>query len=99
MAGRWVPTGRPLRHAGGVWTLLSEYWRIAVVVLAGALLLLARRRAPRWVVAAYGLLVAATGIGWLAGMTWRGTLVVLAGLVLIASAYWLRSEEKHAAQR
>jgi membrane protein implicated in regulation of membrane protease activity len=73
--------------------LLGEYWRIAVVVLAGTLLLAVRRRAPRWVVAAYGLLVAAVLIAWLVDMTWRGTLVVFAGLVLISSAFWLRREE------
>lgn len=77
-----------------VWGLLGEYWRIAVVVVTGLLVLVLRRRVPRWVLAAWALLVAAVVMAWLVDMSWRGTLVIFAGLVLIASAFWLRAEER-----
>jgi membrane protein implicated in regulation of membrane protease activity len=82
-----------------VWGLLGEYWRLAVVVGTGLLVLLLRRRAPRWVLAAWALLVAAVVLAWVVDMSWPGTLVLFCGLVLIASAFWLRAEERQAASR
>ena len=82
-----------------VWALLGEYWRIAVVGGSGLLVLVLRRRVSRWVLAAWGLLTAAVVLGWSVGMTWRGTLVVFGGMLLIASALWLRTEERRAVSR
>jgi hypothetical protein len=79
-----------------MWALLGEYWRIAVVGGSGLLVLVLRRRVPRWVLAAWTLLAAAVILAWVADMSWLGTLVVFGGLVLIASAFWLRAEERQA---
>jgi drug/metabolite transporter superfamily protein YnfA len=79
-----------------VWALLGEYWRIAVVGGSGLLVLVLRRRVPRWVPAAWALLAVAVVLAWLVDMSWLGTLVVFGGLVLIASAFWLRAEERRA---
>jgi hypothetical protein len=76
---------------------MVEYWRFAVVAVAGLAVFVFRRRAPRWVLAAYALLVAAVVLAWAVDWSWRGTLVVYAGLTLIASAYWLRNEERASA--
>jgi hypothetical protein len=78
------------------WELLGEHWRPAVVGATGLLVLLLRRRVPRWLVAAWVLLTTAVALGWLVGMSWPGTLVILAGLVFVASAFWLRAEERRA---
>lgn len=79
-----------------LWTLLGEHWRIAVVAGTGLLVIALRQRVPRWVHAAWGLLAAAVILAWLVGMSWPGTLVIFVGLVLIASALWLRTEERQA---
>ena len=79
-----------------MWGLLGEYWRIVVVAGTGLLVLVLRRRLPGWVLAAWGLLVAAVILAWVVDMSWLGTLVVFCGLALIASAYWLRTEERQA---
>ncbi|MGH3878112.1 MAG: hypothetical protein ACRDSK_13870 [Actinophytocola sp.] len=76
------------------WAWLGEYWRIVLVVVTGLLVLL--RRLPRWVRAAWALLVAAVVLAWLVDMSWPGTLVLFAGMSLIASAFWLRAEERRA---
>jgi len=74
--------------------LLAEYWRIAVVGGTGLLVLALRRRVPRWVPATWGLLTAAVILAWVVDLSWLGTLVIFGGLVLIASAFWLRTEER-----
>lgn len=74
--------------------LLAEYWRIAVVGGTGLLVLALRRRVPRWVPATWALLTAAVILAWVVDMSWPGTLVIFGGLVLIASAFWLRTEER-----
>ncbi|GAB3436944.1 hypothetical protein [Actinophytocola sediminis] len=79
-----------------VWELLGEYWRIVVVGGTGVAVLVLRRRLPRWVLAAWGLLVVAVALAWLVGMSWPGTLVLFCGFVIIASAFWLRTEERRA---
>jgi hypothetical protein len=82
-----------------MWGLVGEYWRIAVVAGTGLLVLVLRRHVPRWVVAAWALLVAAVILAWVVDMSWLGTLVLFCGLTLIASAYWLRTEERQAASQ
>jgi len=72
-----------------VWGLLGDYWRIVLVAGTGLVVLLLRRRVPRWVPAAWGLLAAAVALAWLVDLSWPGTLVVF-----IASALWLRGEER-----
>ena len=79
-----------------VWASLVEYWRIAVVAATGLLVLLLRNRLPRWTQAAWAVLVAAVALAWSVDMSWPGTLVIFAGMSLIASAYWLRAEERRA---
>jgi hypothetical protein len=74
--------------------LLAEYWRVAVVGGTGLLVLALRRRVPRWVQASWALLTAAVVLAWLVDMSWVGTLVIFVGLSLIASAFWLRAEER-----
>lgn len=78
------------------WGLLGEYWRIAAVGGTGLLVLVLRRRVPRWVLAAWALLVVAVVLAWLVDMSWPGTLVVFGGLLIVASAFWLRTEERRA---
>ena len=79
-----------------MWTWLGEHWRIVVVAATGLLGLLLRNRLPRWMRAAWAILVAAVVLAWLVDMSWPGTLVVFAGMSLIASTYWLRAEERRA---
>jgi hypothetical protein len=79
-----------------MWALLGEYWRLAVVGGTGLLVLALRRRVPRWVHAAWALLVAAVILTWLVNLPWPGTIVVFVGLVFISSAFWLRAEERRA---
>ena len=81
------------------WDLLGEYWRIAVVAGIGLPVLLLRRRVPRWVLAAWGLLTAAVVLAWLVDLSWPGTLVLFGGLVFIAAAFWLRAEERWAVEQ
>lgn len=77
-----------------MWELLGEYWRLVVVGATGLLVLAFRGRLPRWVIAAWGLLVAAVALAWVVGMSWPGTLVLFVGFAVIASALWLRAEER-----
>jgi len=79
-----------------VWAWLGEYWRFAIIAATGLLVLLLRRRIPRWTQGAWAILVAAVALAWLVDMSWPGTLVLFAGMSLIASAYWLRAEERRA---
>jgi membrane protein implicated in regulation of membrane protease activity len=80
-------------------TWLGEYWQMAVVVGAGILVVAVRRRVPRWVLAAWALLAIAVLLARLTDMSWRGSVVLFVGLVLIASAFWLRAEERKAASQ
>jgi hypothetical protein len=77
-----------------VWELLGEYWRLVVVGATGLLVLALRGRRPRWVIAAWGLLVAAVALAWVVDLSWPGTLVLFVGFVVIASTMWLRAEER-----
>jgi membrane protein implicated in regulation of membrane protease activity len=82
-----------------VWGFLAEYWRVALVGGTGLVVLALRRRLPRWVLGAWGLLAAAVALAWLVDLSWPGTLVVYVAMVFIASALWLRSEERRAPER
>lgn len=75
---------------------LRDHWRLILVGGTGLVVLLLARRVPRWMVGAWALLGVAVGGAWLLDMSWLGTAAVFAGLVLIASAYWLRGEERAA---
>lgn len=80
-----------------VFELLAEYWRVAVVGGTGLLVLALHRRVPRWVLAIWALLTAAVVLAWLVDLSWAGTVVIFVGLTLIASAFWLRAEERFSA--
>ncbi len=82
-----------------MWAVLGEYWRIVLVGVTGLLVLVSRGRVPRWLPALWGLLAAAVGLAWSVGMSWPGTLVVFAAMVLIASALWLRAEERRTSRQ
>lgn len=82
-----------------MWRLLGEHWRVILVAGTGLLVLALRRRVPRWVLAAWALLVAAVVLAWLVDASWLGTIVYFGALVLIASAFWLRGEERRAVSR
>lgn len=74
--------------------LHGEYWRIALVILPGLAILLTYRRLPRWVIGAWALLTGAVALAWVVGLSWPGTLVLFAGFTAVASALWLRAEER-----
>lgn len=80
------------------WAALVDPWRLVLVVGTGLPVLLLRHRLPAWTRAAWGLLVLAIILAWAVDLTWRGTIPVYAAVLLIASAYWLRAEEKAGAR-